>query len=78
MIVERLRYFEAHFQIADETAAVTEQLRRLITEVPVGGKQVHDANIVATMLAYDIPALLTHNTRDFERFAKWIRAESIG
>lgn len=43
----------------------------------IGGKQVHDANIVATMLAYDIPCLLTHNTRDFERFGEVIRIEGI-
>lgn len=30
---------------------------------------LHDANIVATMLAYNIPALLTNNTEDFARFA---------
>lgn len=34
--------------------------------------QVHDANIVATMLAYGIPRLLTHNVDDFKRFAHLI------
>lgn len=77
VIVERLRYFEAHFQVADETAAVTEELHRLITETPVGGKQIHDANIVATMLAYGVPALLTHNAQDFERFTRWITVVPI-
>lgn len=40
-------------------------------------EQVHDANIVATMQAYDIPALLTHNTKDFERFGQVVRIEGI-
>ena len=33
-----------------------------------GGKQVHDANIVATMRVHSVPRLLTHNVRDFARF----------
>ena len=52
------------FLIADDTAAVSEQLVTLMGEFKIGGKQVHDANIVATMMAYDIPCLLTHNLKD--------------
>ena len=33
------------------------------------GKQVHDANLVATMLAHGIRRLLTFNLADFQRFA---------
>ena len=44
----------------------------------IGGKQVHDANIVATMLAYGIPCLLAHNTKDFELFNGIIKIEGIG
>jgi hypothetical protein len=39
---------------------------------PVGGKQVHNANIVATMLAHGIPRLFTHNVADFNRFSTLI------
>ena len=42
-----------------------------------GGKQVHDANIIATMKVYGIPALLTRNTEDFERFREVVRIEGI-
>jgi predicted nucleic acid-binding protein len=56
------------FKIADETEAVTAQLIILLQEYPTAGKQVHDANIVATMLAYDINTLLTMNIDDFKRF----------
>jgi hypothetical protein len=38
----------------------------------VSGKQIHDANIVATMIAYRIEYLLTHNVVDFERFTSLI------
>jgi predicted nucleic acid-binding protein len=48
---------------------VLAELMRLAVAVPVNGKQIHDANIVATMRAYGIPNLLTHNVKDFTRFA---------
>lgn len=76
-VLEQVDQFIERFQVADDTAAVTGQLVKLMGEFPVGGKQVHDANIVATMQAYGIPALLTHNTKDFERFGEVIRIEGI-
>lgn len=76
-IIERVRYLEEHFQVADDTAAVTIQLIKLIGQYKIGGKQIHDANIVATMIAYDIPCLLTCNTKDFERFEEVVKIEGI-
>jgi predicted nucleic acid-binding protein len=67
----------AQFEVADDTAAVTGQLLELMGNYPIGGKQVHDANIVATMLVYGIPCLLTHNTKDFGRFANIVTVEGI-
>jgi len=64
--------FEARFRLAEDGPAVTAELLSLFTTVPVGGKQVHDMNIVATMLAVGIPTLYTHNVADFTRFAAWI------
>ena len=77
VVIERIRYFEEQFQVVDDTAAVTEQLMKLMKDFNIGGKQVHDANIVATMLAYDIPCLLTHNIKDFKRFGEVIKIEAI-
>ena len=37
------------FRVADDTDAVTKQLISLLNTYPTRGKQVHDANIVATM-----------------------------
>jgi len=47
---------------------VTGKLLELIERFSVTGKQVHDANIIATMLVHDLPTLLTHNTKDFKRY----------
>ena len=49
----------------------------VLAAVPTAGKQVHDANIVATMLAHGIPRLLTHNVTDFTRFAAIIAVEPL-
>lgn len=69
---------EQQYFVAEDHGLVTQQLLVLLDRVPSGGKQIHDANIVATMLAYDIPQLLTYNFDDFQRFAGFVRfAESI-
>jgi predicted nucleic acid-binding protein len=64
--------FLERFTTANETSAVTQQLLSLLSTVSCGGKQVHDANIVATMLVHGVPNLLTHNTADFHRFSHLI------
>lgn len=58
----------ALFKIADDTEAVTTQLLELLKAYPTGGKQVHDANIVATMLVNGIDILFTLNVDDLKRF----------
>ncbi len=68
-VVAAVRLFKAHFRVADDTDAVTERLLRLVERVPMGSGLVHDANVVATMQAYAITHLLTHNSADFARFA---------
>jgi len=67
-LFQAVRQFEAEFEIADEDAAVTAVLLDLLKSRTVQGKQIHDANIVATMRRYGIPSLLTHNTADFMRY----------
>jgi predicted nucleic acid-binding protein len=44
--------------------------RGLVSRYDIRGKQVHDAKLVASMLAYDIPNLLTYNVSDFKRFSE--------
>jgi predicted nucleic acid-binding protein len=61
--------FQTDFRIAEDGPAVTTELLNLLARITSQGKQIHDANIVATMLAHGVPNLLTHNTTDFARFA---------
>jgi predicted nucleic acid-binding protein len=67
-----IRRFESQFEIAEDGPSVTAHLLDLLNEIPMGGKQIHDANIVATMLVHGIKRLLTHNVADFRRFASFI------
>jgi predicted nucleic acid-binding protein len=62
----------SRFHVAEEGPAVTANLLTLLSSIPIAGKHVHDANVVATMQAHGIPRLLTHNTVDFARFARLI------
>lgn len=72
-----VRTLKTLFKIADETDAVTTKLIDLLEEVPVGGKQIHDANIVATMLTYEIDTLLTINLADLKRFSSKVTIISL-
>jgi predicted nucleic acid-binding protein len=64
--------FLAAFHIAEDGPTVTPELVSLLGSVPCLGKQIHDANIVATMMAHGIPNILTNNIADFSRFAAFI------
>ncbi|MCO6459485.1 MAG: hypothetical protein J5I93_29585 [Pirellulaceae bacterium] len=43
--------FERMFHVADDNRAVTARLLALVQSFRIGGKQVHDGNLVATMEA---------------------------
>ncbi|GAB1422304.1 type II toxin-antitoxin system VapC family toxin [Anaerolineales bacterium] len=63
--------------VLDETERVTAHLMKLIGAYPTRGKQIHDANLVATMLAYEIDTLLTLNVADLKRFGDKIKIVSL-
>lgn len=71
-VVALIRRFERQYCVAEDHDLVAEQLYLLLGQVPVGGRQIHDANIVATLLAFDLRRLATYNTSDFRRFGSLI------
>lgn len=71
-ILHNVQAFRSAFRVLDDTGHVLDRLIQLTQTTTVAGKQVHDANIVATMLVHSINRLLTHNTADFARFAAHI------
>lgn len=66
--VEQVRALLGFFSVIDEDRDVTESLFALMKTHPMGGKQIHDANIVACMQTRNVPNLLTLNVADFKRF----------
>jgi predicted nucleic acid-binding protein len=63
------------FGFAESALAMTNDLpenydiwRRLVRKHAVSGKQAHDANHVAAMIAHGIEGVLTLDKRDFDRY----------
>ena len=60
------------FHLAEEDAETVRLLLKLLEQPGAKGRQVHDANVVATMQRHGIRYLLTHNRVDFERYVPLI------
>ncbi len=71
-MLDNVQLFRTQFRVVLNTEFVLDHLLTLIQSIPVAGRQIHDANIVATMQVYGVGHLLTHNTTDFARFAHLI------
>ena len=67
-VVIQYRNIKALCKVCDENEETTASLIALITRYSIGGKQIHDANIVATMLQNNITTLYTLNVDDMKRF----------
>ncbi|MBD2132529.1 MULTISPECIES: PIN domain-containing protein [unclassified Sphaerospermopsis] len=52
-----------------DTPQIFTEWESLVIKYQVMGKQVHDARLVAAILAHNITHLLTFNVDDFKRFA---------
>ena len=70
-------WLAATFEILEDGPRVTEMLVALCREVRVAGKQIHDANVAATMLAHGERTLLTFNGSDFRRYGKRIELVDV-
>jgi predicted nucleic acid-binding protein len=66
---ERARLLESRFRLLPDNTRVHTEWRRLVLVQSVTGVQVHDARLVAAMVAHGVPRLLTLNDRDFTRYA---------
>lgn len=72
-----LRVWTTGCRVLDENLGALEQLLSLVQEHQVRGKQVHDCNIVATMLANGVRRLATRNAVDFKRYARIIQVDDV-
>lgn len=70
--VANVRALRGRLRLLEENEKVTERLLGLVDAVACTGKQVHDANVVATMLVHGIDTLATSNVDDFARFDRQV------
>ena len=66
----------ATFEILEDVPVETDRLVSPCRGVPVGGRRIHDANIVAIMLARGGSRLLMLNPSDIRRYVN--RIELVG
>ena len=71
-VLGNVRAIRERTTLLAEDARVAERLVTLLTDVQCRGKQVHDANLVATMLVHGIGTIVTMNLADFARFQRHI------
>lgn len=64
-------------RLVPEDANTAVRLLVLVQDGRAAGRQVHDANIVATALAHGASTIITSDTRHFARFADLIEVESL-
>lgn len=65
---QQLENIEKAVTVLEDNADVYPNFRRLVVEHSVVGVKVHDAKIVAAMMAHGIENLLTFDVKDFRRF----------
>jgi len=64
-LVQRLRPL---FPLLADTGLIFDEWLRVVNAAGVSGRQVHDARLVAVMLAHGVTHLLTFNVGDFTRY----------
>jgi predicted nucleic acid-binding protein len=70
--VANVRAIRERTTLLAEDSRVADRLLGLLADVECLGKQVHDANLVATMLVHGIGTIVTANLADFARFERHI------
>jgi len=76
--VANLEELTRDLDVLAESAQSMDRLKSLVRTAEVGGKQVHDANLVAVALTSEVNTIVTDNISDFARFADLIEIEQLG
>ena len=64
-----LQDLEMLFPLLPDSPKVYPEWRQLVVKYDVAGVQVHDARLVAMMIAHNVKHILTFNIQDFTRYA---------
>lgn len=59
---------EKFFRLLPDSPDVYPEWKRLVVKYDVSGVQVHDARLVAAMIAHNVKHILTFNVTDFQRY----------
>ncbi len=71
--VANVRALRARLNLLAEDVKVSDRLLELLDTVKCTGKQIHDANVVATMVVHGINTIVTMNLDDFARFGAHVQ-----
>ncbi len=75
--IANVRALRARLNLLSEDVKVGGRLLELLDTIECRGKQVHDANVVATMLVHGIDTVVTLNVDDFARFGHPVRVVGL-
>jgi antitoxin (DNA-binding transcriptional repressor) of toxin-antitoxin stability system len=70
--VTNVRAIRERTALLAEDARVADRLHGLLADVECNGKQVHDANVIAAMLAHGVGTVVTMNVADFARYVSLV------
>src|ERR1700722_7843887 len=73
--LDNARAFRSRMLLLAEDAKVANQLAELLEETK--SSEVHDANVVATMLVHGVDTVVTLNTGDFARFGQHVQVSGL-
>lgn len=71
----RIRVIERFGTFLPDTETVRTHWLTIVLAHQVRGVQVHDARLVASMLAHNVTHVLTFNTKDFQRYPQIVAIE---
>ncbi len=75
--IANVRALRARLNLLSEDVKVSGRLLELLDTIECRGKQVHDANVVVTMLVHGIDTVVTLNVDDFARFGHQVRVVGL-
>ncbi len=75
--VANVRALRARLNLLAEDIKVSDRLLEPLETIECAGKQIHDANVVATMLVHGIDTVVTMNVDDFARFGDHVQVADL-
>lgn len=71
--LENLTAFRRNVRLLPEEKPLLATLLRIVEDLSLEGKRIHDAHIVAAAVVHKVQWVVTLNSGDFQSFAKYVR-----